>query len=199
MFTLGEFDFFGIVIVPLLIFLSRILDQSLGSLRIIFVSKGMKQLAPIIGFFEVLIWLIVMSQILQNLTNYLNYFAYAAGFGMGNYVGIILENKIAMGVMMVRVIPQKDSHELVEHLRNAGYGITTIKANGVQGPVEIIFSILKRKKIDSFTDIVKKFNPKAFYTIEDVRYVNAAYEQFMDSDTPINRVRSFYKNIMKKK
>jgi uncharacterized protein YebE (UPF0316 family) len=96
-------NLFGYLILPLLIFFARICDVSIGTMRIIFVSKGKKNIAPLLGFFEVLIWIIVISKIMQNLNNYVNYVAYAAGFATGNLVGMIIEEKLAVGVQMIRV------------------------------------------------------------------------------------------------
>ena len=86
-----------------LIFLARICDVSIGTMRIIFVSKGKRNIAPILGFFEVLIWITAISKIMENLDNYVNFIAYAAGFATGNFVGMIIEEKLAMGILMIRV------------------------------------------------------------------------------------------------
>ena len=102
-------ELFTWVILPLLIFLARILDVSIGTMRLIFVSKGMKYLAPILGFFEVIIWLLAISQIMQHLDNVLCYVAYGLGFAMGNYLGIVLEEKMSIGTVLIRVIPQKET------------------------------------------------------------------------------------------
>ncbi len=190
---------FSYLVLPLIIFLSRIVDQTIGTIRIIFVSKSMKYLAPVMGFFEVLLWLIIMRQIFQNLDNYLYYLAYAAGFGMGNYVGIRIEEKVAMGLVQMRVIPQRDSSKLVEFLRNAGYRFTTIKGQGAEGPVEIVHSIIKRKSIGDFVSIIKEFNPKAFYTIEEIKFVSDASTtgQFYTQD--FSKMKRLYKQLRKGK
>ena len=102
----GFFDSFWFewVLIPVLICLARIVDVSIGTLRIIFVSKGMRGIAPILGFFEVIIWLVAIGQIFQNLSNWVNYIAYGAGFAMGNFVGIYIEGKISLGYTLVRII-----------------------------------------------------------------------------------------------
>jgi len=160
------------IFLPILIFLSRILDVSLGTIRIIFVSKGMKYLAPIIGFFEVLIWLIVIGQIMKNLTNPINYIAYAGGFAMGNFVGIYLENKLAMGILLLRIITRKKAKELIEYFRADGYNVTRSPAQSNEGNVDIIYLPVRRKEIKNAVDMVKVFNPNAIYTISDVRTVS---------------------------
>ena len=98
-----DYPVFNWVILPALIFVSRIFDVSFGTLRIIFVSRGKRSIAPFLGFFEVLIWLLAISQIMQNLNNFACYIAYAGGFAMGNYIGMRIEEKLAMGTMIIRV------------------------------------------------------------------------------------------------
>ncbi|MFA7199221.1 MAG: DUF2179 domain-containing protein [Methanoculleus sp.] len=162
-------EVFSLVIIPAFIFLARICDVTIGTMRIIFVSRGMKMVAPILGFFEVFIWIIAVGQIFQNLTNPLNYFAYAAGFATGNYIGMIIEEKLAMGLAIIRIITQRDATNLINYLRAAGYGVTVLDAQGKGGPGKVIFSVVKRKNIKDVEGAIHEFNPKAFYSIEDVR------------------------------
>ena len=159
----------SLVIVPAFIFFARICDVTIGTMRIIFVSRGMKMVAPVLGFFEVFIWIIAVGQIFQNLTNPLNYFAYAAGFATGNYVGMLVEERLAMGLALIRVITQRDATNLIDYLRGAGYGVTVLDAQGKQGPGKVIFSVIKRKNIKDVEKAIHECNPKAFYSIEDVR------------------------------
>jgi uncharacterized protein YebE (UPF0316 family) len=165
-------NLFNYLILPLLIFISRVVDVTFGTLRIILVSKGKKYIAPFLGFFEVLIWLIAISRIMQNLDNYVNYIAYAGGFAAGNFVGIILEEKIALGVMIVRVITQKPADKLINKLNSLGYGITSVDAKGSKSDVNIIYTIILRQELKKVIDLIKEYNPLAFYSVEDVRYVN---------------------------
>ncbi|KAF5056809.1 hypothetical protein DSECCO2_363380 [anaerobic digester metagenome] len=160
----------SLVIIPVFIFFARICDVTIGTMRIIFVSRGMKMVAPVLGFFEVFIWIIAVGQIFQNLTNPLNYFAYAAGFATGNYVGMLVEERLAMGLALIRIITQRDATNLIDYLRNAGYGVTVLDAQGKQGPGKVIFSVVKRKNLKDVERAIHEFNPKAFYSIEDVRH-----------------------------
>lgn len=162
-------EVFSLVVVPAFIFLARICDVTIGTMRIIFVSRGMKMVAPILGFFEVFIWIIAVGQIFQNLTNPLNYFAYAAGFATGNYVGMLVEERLAMGLALIWIITQRDATNLIGYLRAAGYGVTVLDAQGKVGPGKVIFSVVKRKNIRDVENAIHEFNPKAFYSIEDVR------------------------------
>jgi len=164
--------FFAYVIMPLLIFIARICDQSIGTMRIIFVSKGKRNIAPILGFFEVLIWITAISKIMQNLDNYVNYIAYAAGFATGNLVGMIIEEKLAMGIQMIRVFANERGQELVQILNSNGYGATSVEAHGARDEVYLVYTIVHRNELEKVIDVINTFNPKAFYTIEDVRAAN---------------------------
>jgi uncharacterized protein YebE (UPF0316 family) len=171
----SQFDWLTWVILPLLIFFARIVDVSFGTLRIIFVSRSMKRLAVLVGFFESLIWLIAVSQIIQNMSNIVTYFAFAAGFATGNFVGIWLEGKIAVGLLCVRAITRDDATKMVEFLKNKSYGVTTFSARGVQGRVRLLYMVIKRRELQDLIRIIKDHDPKAFISIEDVRDVNEGY------------------------
>jgi len=162
-------DLFKWVILPLLIILSRIIDVTLGTIRIIYIARGMKYLAPLFGFFEILIWLVAIGQIMRNLTNPLYYIAYAVGFTLGNFVGILVEERLAIGNAVIRIITQKDSDSLIDRLRAEGYGVTVLNALGSTGMVKVIFTIVKRKDLDEVIAHVREFNPRAFFSVEDVR------------------------------
>ena len=159
-------------ILPLFIFLARIVDVSLGTLRIVFVSKGLKYLAPLIGFIEVIIWLLAIRVIMQNLNNAVCYIAYGAGFAMGTFIGLLIENRLALGNSLIRIVTQKDASALINDLQSKGLGVTRIDAQGANGKVNVIYSIIKRQKYKDVTEAIKKFNPKAFYTVEDVKLVS---------------------------
>jgi uncharacterized protein YebE (UPF0316 family) len=165
-------NLFTYALLPALIFFSRVLDVSFGTIRIVMVSKGHKFWAPFLGFFEVLIWLLAISRIFQNLDNWTCYIAYAAGFAAGNYVGLLIEEKLAVGIVKVQIITRKDAQQLIENLTDAGYGITHHEAQGSSETVSIIYTIVNRKKVKKVQDIVHKSNPLAFYSVEDVKSVN---------------------------
>jgi len=163
------------VLLPLAIILARICDVSIGTLRIIFVSRGMKLIAPVLGFFEILIWLVAIGQIMQNLSNWWNYFAYATGFALGNLIGMIIEERLAMGKLAVRVITQKDATALIKALQDRHIGTTSIDAKGMSGKVALIFTIVERKHIQLIYDLVREHNPMAFVSVNDVRTVHDGY------------------------
>ncbi len=166
---------FTYILVPILIAIAKIIDVSLGTLRIILISKGAKKIAPLLGFIEVLIWIVTIGQVMKNLTNPVNYFAYALGFAMGNYVGILIDQKLALGSVLIRVITRREASELITYLQSNDFGVTVIPAEGSTGPVHLIFTVIKRSSLNQVVEIIQKFNPKAFYSIEDVRYVSASY------------------------
>lgn len=177
-----EFDIHAYIILPLLIFFARICDVTIGTLRIILVSRGQKNIAPLLGFMEVLIWIIVIGQIMENLDNWMCYLFYAAGFATGNYIGMVIEEKIALGMVCLRLITAKPAYELIENLKENGYGYTYMDAHGAMGPVNILYMTISRKKLANLIEIVNKFNPGAFYTIEDMRLVNKGVFQQTNKD-----------------
>jgi uncharacterized protein YebE (UPF0316 family) len=132
---LENFDWFTWVYLPLIVFATRILDVTLGTMRIIFLSRGRKYLAPLLGFVEVLIWITVVSQIVGGAKNIVAYIAYAAGFAAGNYIGMMIEDKLAIGTLVVRIILSQDGKTLIESLYGAGYGVTYVDGHGATGPV----------------------------------------------------------------
>ena len=170
--ALMDSRYFTYLILPFLIFIARVLDVSLGTIRIVFVSRGKKVLAPIFGFFEVLIWLLAIGQIMKNMTNAACYLAYGIGFATGNFVGLYLEEKLAMGTLVVRAIINQDASELVEFLRTRGYGVTNVEGQGATGKVNLVFMVIKRSELRIVTGIIRKYHPQSFYSVEDVRKVS---------------------------
>lgn len=167
-----ESDIFIYVFIPLLIMLARIADVTIGTVRIIVVAKGNKYLAPILGFFEVLIWVLTLGLIMSNLNNWPAYFFYALGFAIGNYVGILLEERLAMGSVIVHVTTKTKAGDLLRILKARKYKITYLKAQSNQGEVSVIYILVKRKNLQTLINRIKKSHPRAFFSIEDVRYVS---------------------------
>lgn len=165
-------EFFKWVVLPIIIFVARMADVSLGTLRNVFISKGFRNIVPMIGFFEVLIWLVSIRQVMRHLDNPLCYIGFAGGFAAGTYVGLFIERKLALGMQVLRIITSQDSHELVNALQLQNVGVTIMDGHGAKGPVKIIFTIVKRKDIDLVRGIIRDINPNAFYSIEDIRVAN---------------------------
>jgi len=161
------------VIIPLLVFFARVADVSLGTLRIIFISRGKRNLAPILGFVEVFIWITVVSQIVSHAHNIVAYLAYAAGFAAGNFVGMYIEDRLAIGTQILCVIIQNEADKLTQNLHNAGYGVTCVNGQGTTGPVTMVYTVAKRKDMAMVINIIHQTHPNAFITIEDLRSTQA--------------------------
>jgi uncharacterized protein YebE (UPF0316 family) len=183
---------FSYVIMPLLIFFARIGDVSINTLRIVFVMSGKKFIAPLMGFFESLIWLLAIGQIFQNIDNPLSYIAYSGGFAMGIYVGMTIEEKLALGRVLVRIITPEPMNELVDYMKEKGHRFTIVGAEGRYGRVQLMFTVLKRENLKAYIEKVKQVNDKAFYTIESVKRVSE--DDFtVTEDRPNFATRLFWK------
>ena len=164
--------YFDYLILPFLIFLARIVDVSMDTIRLIFIARGFKKIAPVIGFFQVLVWIITITRIMANLDNWTCYIAYAAGFATGNFTGMILEEKLALGVEMIRIITQRRADNLIAALKKAGFPVTTVNATGSFGDVAILYVVVSRKHISQVLELIRQYNPRAFYTVEDIRFIS---------------------------
>jgi uncharacterized protein YebE (UPF0316 family) len=169
--AMETFDWFTWVILPLIVFLARVFDVTLGTMRIIFLSRGRRYLAPLLGFVEVFIWITIVSQIVRGAQNFAAYFAYAAGFAVGNYIGMVLEDKLAIGTLVIRAILTENGDALIERLRAEGYGVTHVDAHGATGAVGLIYTIVMRKELRQVVNIIQDISPKAFFTVEELRSV----------------------------
>ncbi len=164
-------EVFAYVILPIMIFSARICDVTMGTIRVIFISKGIRYLAPVIGFFEVIIWLLAIGQVMNNLTNVVSYIAYGAGFAAGTYIGMYIEEKISLGLTSVRVITKEDPTELMHYLRSHNYGVTSVEGEGGTGRVKMVFTIIRRQDLGNVVGIIRDFHPNAFYSVEEVKSV----------------------------
>ena len=160
---------FSYLLLPLMIMTARIVDVSLDTLRIIFLNRGRKSIAPVLGFFQALIWIVAVSQVMKNLSNPICYFSYGVGFALGNYFGMVIEEKLATGLLTMRIIATRQNEALVQALRQAGHGVTTISGQGAAGAVEILFIVMRRRHLPSITALIREHAPKAFYSTEEVR------------------------------
>lgn len=157
------------LVLPLIIFLARLFDVALGTLRIIFISRGKKYLAPLVGFVEVLIWITIVAKIVNTSHSLAAYLAYAAGFAVGNFVGLIIEDRLALGTLLVRSIIHEPVDQLVEDLRKAKFGVTTVIGSGISGQVTLVYTVVKRRDLRMVLDIIHQHFPHAFLSIEDLR------------------------------
>ena len=187
-----EFDYFSWIILPLLIFLARLGDVTMATLRHIFISKGFKKIVPILGFFEVLIWLIAMRQVFSHLDNIACFIAWALGFSAGTYLGMLIDEKLAIGTQIIRVITSENITELILALKTKNQGITIVDGQGAIGPVKLIFTIVKRADKFEIIELIHQHAPKAFYTIEDVK--SSEFGVFSNNKNPSAIARLFSMN-----
>jgi uncharacterized protein YebE (UPF0316 family) len=156
-------------VLPVLVFFARVTDVTLGTLRIIFISQGKRKLAPLLGFVEVFIWITIVSQIVSYAHNLLAYLAYAAGFAAGAFVGMFIEDKLALGTQVILAIIQENASQLVTHLHDAGYGVTCVDGEGANGSVKLIYTIYPRRNQEDVLSIICQTHPHAFLSVQDVR------------------------------
>lgn len=169
--SLSNTDMYSLVILPILIFLARVCDVTLGTIRIIMVNRGRRNIAPILGFVEVFIWIVAIGQLMTHLEGINSFIGYAAGFAAGNYVGMIIEDKLALGTVIVRIFLPSGGGGLIQNLTEAGFGVTSFEGMGANGPVTMIFTTVRRKEISRVFSIAHQVAPKAFITVEDTRTV----------------------------
>ncbi len=180
---------------PGLVFLARVLDVSLGTLRIIFISRGKKFIAPLLGFVETFIWIVAVSQIIRNVQGIWSYVGYAGGFATGTIVGMWIEDRLAIGTLILRTILPEDVSALRERLRSAGYGVTCVAGRGAHSDVTLVYTIIKRKDLQAVTSIIHSLHPRAFISVEELR----AAEKGVFPPEPPRRRLSLYRMLSKKK
>jgi uncharacterized protein YebE (UPF0316 family) len=192
--TLGiPADIFSYVLLPLLIFLARIGDVSINTIRIIYVLGGRKGTATLLGFFESFIWLMAISQIFEHLDNWICYVAYPAGFASGIFVGMIIEERIAYGKVIVRIITRKEIHHLITYLNRKSLRYTHVNAQGPDGHENLVFTVLEREALENLLNELKQILPTAFYTVEKVN--RAAESGAVVQETTRWSIASWLKSI----
>ena len=163
----------------LLIFLARVGDVSLGTLRVVMVTQGRRGRASMLGFCEVLIWVFAVSQVLQNLRQPLFAVAYALGFATGNYVGLTVERWAALGHQVVRIF-SRSGHEIAEKLREKGFRVTLFEAQGRDGSVAMLYTETERRRVPVVADSARQIDPRCYYVVDDIRVASSV-------DTPPKR------------
>lgn len=191
-----ESEFFTWVVLPLLIVIARMLDVTLGTLRIIFVSRGNRLIAPILGFFEVFIWIVAMGQIIQNLSNPLTYLAYALGFALGNFLGIEAEEKLAIGFLVIRLFVIKSEEDIRTKIIDAGFGVTSIEGKGSAGKVTILYSVIKRRDLEKYLSIVNEGNQEIFYSVETARAAHLGIYPSQNKRKPLVRPNDILRKLI---
>ena len=188
----GNFDYYSWIILPIIIFCSRMCDVTLGTLRHVFISKGFKKIVPVLGFFEVLIWIVVVAQVMKNLNNVACYIGYASGFAMGTFLGLKIEERLALGMQVIRIITNQNCDELIVALKHDNHGITVVDGQGGAGPVKMIFTIIQRKNIGSVEKLIQEYNPTAFYSIEEIKNTSRGVFTKETSSGGIDTIRKMF-------
>lgn len=153
-------ELYAWVILPLLIFFARICDVSMETIRVISLSRGIKYLAPIISFFEIVIWLLAMDVVMQDLSNIANFMAFALGFATGTYVGLVIEERISIGMVILRIITMEKSEEqITSFLAPENCGATSLDGAGLAGNVKMIIPLANHTDVSRITDFIRTVNP----------------------------------------
>ena len=185
---MSEYQIYQYIVLPLIIFFARICDVSLGTMRIVFVSKGRKNIAPFLGFFELFIWIVVISEVFKHADSIVCYIAYAGGYAAGNFIGMNIEERIAIGSQLIQVFTSKDIVPLQKSLNEAGFGTTVVDGDGSAGKTKILYTVINRKTITQAEKIFKEFDPLIFYVIEDVRLVKSGIFPQRQYNRPFHRL-----------
>lgn len=160
---------------PLIIFGLRIIDVSLATLRMLLSVRGQRVLVPIIGFFEILIWLFAAGNAIRFLNSPLHVLGYAGGFAAGTMVGLWVEEKLAFGLATIRIISAHGGVELADALRENGFGVTEFSGEGREGRVEVVYTVAQRSQIKSMMKLIDVWDPSAFVTVEEPRSIRRGW------------------------
>lgn len=160
---------------PILIYFLRITDVSMATVRVLLMVRNAKWLVPIIGFFEVSIWVFAVAVVVQNLTSPLHIVAYAGGFATGNFVGMLLEERLALGLATVRTMVKRGGAELAVALRDGGFAVTEMDGRGRDGGVEVLYSVISRRRVAPYLATVERVAPGSFLVVEEPRAVRGGY------------------------
>ncbi|MCP4591352.1 MAG: DUF2179 domain-containing protein [bacterium] len=178
---------------PLFIFLARVADVSMGTVRTLFIVRGMRLKASLIGFVEVGIWVIAISSVVRQLDHPFNIVAYSGGFAIGNWVGMWFESKLAIGQQIVRVISRERGQDIADTLRRSGVAVTEVPGSGRDGPVTICFMATPRKEVDRVIQSAIRVDSEVFITVEDTRLSNG------QPDCDASRPKTGWRAVLKKK
>lgn len=173
---MAEFDaIFASVWGPLVIFGLRLIDVSLSTIRILLAVRNRRVLVPIIGFFEVIIWVFAAGNAIRHLESFWHVLGYAGGFSAGTIVGLWIEEKLAIGIATMRVVTTRTGAGLAQAMRQLGCGVTELIGQGRHGPVEVVFSVVPRRRIPDVIAQVERWDPDAFITVEEPREIRRGW------------------------
>ncbi|MEX2526371.1 MAG: DUF2179 domain-containing protein [Gemmatimonadota bacterium] len=160
---------------PLVIFAIRIVDVSLATLRTLLSMRNQRVAVPIIGFFESLLWVFAVGTAIRNLDSGWHVLGYSSGFATGTVVGLWIEGKLAVGLATIRIISRYGGVELADALREAGFGVTEFTGQGREGPVEVVYTVVKRRQIKNVLKTVDRWDPDAFVSVEEPRTIQRGW------------------------
>ena len=156
---------------PLVVFCLRVTDVSLATLRMLLIMRNRRFFAPLIGFFEILIWVTAVGIVIQHLDSPLHVIGYAAGFATGNFVGLMIEERLALGLATIRTVVKEGGAELAGGLRDAGFGVTEMLGRGRDGTVEVLYSVLPRRQVGRALGLINAGAPESFVVVDEPRRV----------------------------
>lgn len=191
-------ELFALPLGALLIFLLRVIDVSMATVRLIFAVRGRRGLAAIIGFFEILVWIFAVGQALQHLDSILHLLGYAGGFATGSYVGVCLEARLALGLSVVHAVCRSEDDgvklagQLANAVRLAGFAVTEIEGRGRDGDVDLLRIVVPRRRAATLIELIRDYDPSAFITLEEVRATQGGYLQVAGRKTPVLTVPWLY-------
>lgn len=159
----------------LFIFAARVCDVSMATIRTLMVVQGRKVQAALIGFFEVIIYVVALGKVVNGLSDPGNLIAYALGFACGNYVGIFLEEKMALGNLSAQVVTNHKEDEVVEKLRENGFGVTVVKGEGKEGERNILNVTFERKMLGKLNKILEEIDDNVFITVSSTKQIKGGY------------------------
>jgi uncharacterized protein YebE (UPF0316 family) len=162
-------------LMPFVIFALRVTDMSLDTLRVLFVIRGRKAISWTLGFFQSALWVVAITSVLQNLGNLWNVIGYASGFATGNVLGMVIEERLAVGHSDVRIISPGRGSAIANALRQAGYAATELSGRGKDGTVAIINCSVLRRDIGRLQKVIAEIDQEAFITVEEVRPLHRGY------------------------
>jgi len=165
----------NIWLIALLIFIMRVLNMTLDTLRMMVVMRGMKTLTFILGFFQTAVFVLALGSVINDLNNPLNTIAYSLGFATGNVVGMMIEKCLALGSVNITIMSPTNGRQIAETLRGKGHAVTEIPARGKDGSVEVLECSVQRKFAKEVQDIALDADPDAFITSRDIQRIWRGY------------------------
>jgi uncharacterized protein YebE (UPF0316 family) len=161
---------------PLVVFSLRATDVTMATVRMLLIMRNRRLLAPAIGFFEILIWVTAIGIVVQHLSSPLHIVGYAAGFATGNFLGLLLEERLALGLATIRTVVRSGGAELATTLRDEGFGVTEMIGRGREGSVEVLYSVIPRRSVDRCITLIDQGAPDSFVVVDEPRRVRRGWQ-----------------------